>query len=78
MCKQELKYNLVINQPFYGNEIHDILNFYGIKNVDAFLKPTLDDSVIEDPLSFDNINLASDIIIDAVKNKKHFALIMLL
>ena len=76
MCKQELNYNLVIPQSFYGNEIKDILNYYGIKNIDAFLKPTLDDSVIEDPLLFDNINLASDIIIDAVKNKKHFALII--
>ena len=76
MCKQELKYNVVIPQSFYGNEIRDILNFYGIKNVDAFLKPTLDDSVIEDPLLFDNIEKACDIIIDGVKNKKKFALII--
>ena len=76
MCKQELNYKLVIPQSFYGNEINDILNFYGVKNINSFLKPTLDDSVIEDPLLFDNINLASDIIIDAVKNKKKFALIV--
>ena len=76
MCKQELKYNLVINQPFYGNEIRDILNFYNIKNVDAFLKPTLDDSVLESPLLFDNIEKACDVILDALKNKKHFALVI--
>ena len=76
MCKQELNYKLVIPQSFYGNEINDILNFYGIKNVDAFLKPTLDDSVIEDPLLFDNIEKACNIIIDGLKNKKKFALII--
>ena len=76
MCKQELKYNVVIPQPFYGSEIKDILNFYNIKNVDAFLKPTLDDSVIENPLLFDNITEACDIILDGVKNKKHFALVI--
>ena len=76
MCKQELNYNLVINQPFYGNEIHDILKYYNIKNVDAFLKPTLDDSVIEDPRLFDNIDIACDVILDGVKNKKKFALII--
>ena len=74
--QQELKYNLVINQPFYGNEIHDILKYYNIKNVDAFLKPTLDDSVIESPLLFDNIEKATDVILDGVKNKKRFALII--
>ena len=76
MCKQELKYNVVINQPFYGNEIRDILNFYGIKNIDAFLKPTLDDSVIENPLLFDNMDKACDLILDGLKNKKKFALII--
>ena len=76
MCKQELKYNLVINQPFYGNEIKDILNYYNIKNIDCFLKPTIDDSVVENPRLFDNIDLACDVILDGVKNKKKFALII--
>ena len=76
MCKQELNYNLVIPQSFYGNEIRDILKYYNIKNVDAFLKPTLDDSVVEDPLLFDNIEKATDVILDGVKNKKHFALVV--
>lgn len=74
--QQELKYNLVIPQSFYGNEIRDILKYYGVKNVDAFLKPTLDDSVIESPLLFDNIEKACDVIFDGVKNKKKFALII--
>ena len=76
MQKQELNYKLVIPQSFYGNEIKDILNFYNIKNVDAFLKPTIDDSVIESPLLFDNIEKACDVILDALKNKKKFALVV--
>ena len=76
MSKQELKYNVVIPPSFYGDEVKDILNYYNIKNIDAFLKPTLDDSVIEDPLLFDNISEACDVILDALKNKKHFALVV--
>ena len=76
MCKQELKYNVVIPPSFYGNEIRDILNYYNIKNIDSFLKPTIDDSVVEDPLLFDNIEKATDVILDGVKNKKKFALVV--
>lgn len=76
MSNQELKYNVVIPQSFYGNEIKDILFYYNIKNVDSFLKPTIDDSVIESPLLFDNIEKATDLIIDGLKNKKKFALIV--
>ena len=76
MCKQELKYNVVIPPSFYGNEIRDILNYYNIKNIDSFLKPTIDDSVVENPLLFDNIEKATDVILDGVKNKKKFALII--
>ena len=76
MCKQELKYNMVIGQPFFGNEIKDILNYYNIRNVDSFMKPTIDDSVIENPLLFDNMDKACDLILDGLKNKKKFALIV--
>ena len=76
MSNQELKYNVVIPQSFYGNEIKDILFYYNIKDVDSFLKPTLNDSVVEDPLLFDNIEKACDVILDGVKNKKSFALII--
>lgn len=76
MSNQELKYNVVIPQSFYGDEIRNILNFYGVKNIDSFLKPTIDDSVIEDPLLFDNIENACNVILDGVKNKKHFALVV--
>ena len=76
MQKQELKYNLVINQPFYGDEIRDILRYYNIKNIDVFLKPTINDSVVESPLLFDNMDKACDVILDAVKNKKKFALVI--
>ena len=74
--QQELNYKLVIGQPFYGNEIKDILNYYGIKKNDSFIKPTMDDSAIEDPLLFDNIEKACDVILDGVKNKKRFALVV--
>ena len=76
MQKQELNYKLVIPQSFYGNEINDILKYYNIKNVDSFLKPTLDPNVVEDPLLFDNINEACNVILDGVKNKKKFAIII--
>ena len=76
MQKQQLNYNMVIPQPFYGSEIKDILNYYKVKNIDSFLKPTLDDSVIEDPRLFDNIDKACDVILDGVKNKKSFALVV--
>lgn len=76
MSNQELKYNVVIPQSFYGNEIKDILFYYNIKDVDSFLKPTLNENVVEDPRLFDNIDLACDVILNGVKNKKRFALVV--
>ena len=68
-----LKYD-VIGKINFGSEVNDILKLNGIKDIEGFKQPSINN--IEDLDCLDNIEAASRIIIDSIENKKTIGILV--